>query len=177
MNKIEFIDKHGQKRKGIKAICPQCNVEFITREDQPQKYCGKPCYHLAKKAVEKVTKCAWCGTEFARLRRRLRGSKSGLFFCDRQCKENAQKIGGIEAIMPSHYKNGEWRVSYRDNFLEDELVCARCGYKEFKGAVDIHHIDENRANNDRKNLIPLCACCHRALHLHNWDFGDLGVMV
>ena len=31
-------------------------------------------------------------------------------------------------------------------------------------AIDIHHIDENPANNDPSNLIALCPTCHGAFH-------------
>ena len=36
--------------------------------------------------------------------------------------------------------------------------CAMCGRFE---SVDIHHIDGNRSNPNPRNLIPLCAVCHR----------------
>ena len=43
--------------------------------------------------------------------------------------------------------------------------CARCGKncrktKKNDMVLQVHHIDENRANNDLCNLIPLCASCH-----------------
>jgi HNH endonuclease len=31
-------------------------------------------------------------------------------------------------------------------------------------AIDVHHIDENPANNDPSNLIALCPTCHGAFH-------------
>src|ERR1700730_12815389 len=31
-------------------------------------------------------------------------------------------------------------------------------------AIDVHHIDENPANNDPSNLIALCPTCHSAFH-------------
>jgi hypothetical protein len=31
-------------------------------------------------------------------------------------------------------------------------------------AIDVHHIDENPANNDESNLIALCPTCHAAFH-------------
>ncbi|MED5436222.1 MAG: HNH endonuclease signature motif containing protein [SAR324 cluster bacterium] len=43
--------------------------------------------------------------------------------------------------------------------------CARCEKdcrktKNAQMVLQVHHIDENPANNALENLIPLCACCH-----------------
>lgn len=43
--------------------------------------------------------------------------------------------------------------------------CARCGQncrnaRSREEQLQVHHIDENPANNDPENLIPLCARCH-----------------
>ena len=63
------------------------------------------------------------------------------------------------------------KTYYRNLFTEAELVCSRCGYDEFSCAVEIHHKDKDRTNNDKENLIPLCACCHRGLHNNKWKHG------
>jgi len=40
--------------------------------------------------------------------------------------------------------------------------CELCGFQpEWKGQLDIDHIDGNRHNNDIENLQTLCANCHR----------------
>ena len=100
-------------------------------------------------------------------------SKSGLFFCSRKCKDEAQQLGGIKAIMPNHYGTANGTLSYRDKFENSELVCRRCGYNEFTCGVDIHHIDKDRTNNDKSNLIPLCSNCHKALHFRHWKLKEL----
>lgn len=46
----------------------------------------------------------------------------------------------------------------RDIFNRSENACQTCGTHD---ALDIHHIDENPANNNKNNLIVLCASCHR----------------
>jgi 5-methylcytosine-specific restriction endonuclease McrA len=70
--------------------------------------------------------------------------------------------------MPPHYGTAKPENRYREQFSEDELVCARCGYDEFKCAVAIHHIDHNRQNNDKSNLLPLCMNCHMGVHNNLW---------
>lgn len=72
--------------------------------------------------------------------------------------------------MPPHFGTAKV-VDYRALFEQKEFVCSRCGYDEFSCSVDIHHIDGNRENNDKSNLIPYCANCHKALHGGKWN-GD-----
>lgn len=172
MQHIEFTDSTGHKRIGILVDCLFCKKEFATRKPQKnkktQKYCSQECRNKHRKnqtAVE--VSCAWCSKKLSRVPCKLSKSKSGLYFCNRQCKEKAQSLsGGISEIMPPHYGNGIEK--YRDKFSIDELYCRRCGYKEFISSVQVHHIDEDRTNNNITNLIPLCANCHQALHNKHW---------
>lgn len=46
----------------------------------------------------------------------------------------------------------------RELFDRAENACQHCGHTF---GLDIHHIDENPANNGKTNLIILCANCHR----------------
>ena len=39
--------------------------------------------------------------------------------------------------------------------------CAICGFDK---AVDLHHLDHNRKNNSRGNLIGLCPNHHKMIH-------------
>ena len=57
--------------------------------------------------------CAWCKNNIYRKQSRLSNSKSGLYFCDRICKENAQQIGGLQEMKLEHYKDGASTYSSR----------------------------------------------------------------
>lgn len=50
-------------------------------------------------------------------------------------------------------------------FVKD--ACEKCGYEtrdpEYRTDLDVHHKDENKANNDSANLETLCPPCHRLL--------------
>ena len=60
-------------------------------------------------------------------------------------------------VHPRFNPNGE--NAHRDICLEHwEHKCVIC---DWDISVDIHHIDENHDNNDKENLIPLCANHHR----------------
>lgn len=45
--------------------------------------------------------------------------------------------------------------------LRDNSACRRCG--AFLN-LDVHHIDENRENNEINNLVTLCKSCHAQVH-------------
>ena len=51
-------------------------------------------------------------------------------------------------------------MKYFDYGEQDFIPCEACG----REAVDIHHIDNDRKNNDIKNLIGLCRKCHSRAH-------------
>lgn len=158
-------------------VCKCCKVEFEASAKEVKrgnaKYCSKKCFHQSrkgKKVKEPNCVCRFCSASFYRSASKQKRSKSGMNFCNRLCKESAQKLGGITEIMPPHY--GSRKITdYRELFENREFKCVRCSYSEFSSCVEIHHIDEDRTNNKKENLLPLCACCHRALHLKLWKLG------
>jgi hypothetical protein len=165
--------------------CLQCNAEFKVKRSEISRGYGKFCsikcatgFNNPKKyKIVPNCKCAQCGKAIYKNASEQKNSRSGLFFCNRKCKEYAQKLGGIKDIMPPHYGKGQGKYTYRELFKEDELICFRCGYNEFNCAIEIHHKDGNRRNNKKENLLPLCANCHRALHNNLWALGLHGVVV
>jgi len=42
--------------------------------------------------------------------------------------------------------------------------CEKCGYDEAKEILGIHHIDGDRQNNKRENLMVVCPNCHSLIH-------------
>ncbi len=167
----------GKKRKAISIVCAHCSKIHLARirpsRLKMNRFCSKECAAAYSKNQNRLhLNCSWCGVSFERMFSKAKGSRSGLYFCTRKCKDAAQRLGGIEAIQPSHY--GTAQLDYRGLFAEDELICRRCGYSEFKCCVDIHHIDKDRSNNDKSNLVPLCSCCHMGLHRGAWDIKTLG---
>jgi len=180
MPQLFIRDGAGKKRKAVKRLCQNCDNEFLFPErfvkEGRGKYCSRACIGESRK-TEVTLECAKCEKSFERRKSKIKNSSSGLFFCSRECKDSAQKLGakGITAIMPPHYgtaKTGNQK--YRRLFESHEFVCRRCGYDEFESSVDIHHIDENRLNDDKNNLMPLCKCCHQALHDGYWKLKEEG---
>ncbi len=154
-------------------VCKYCGKEFLVETKELNRgyglFCSKLCFYNYRKSIPKLApkhncQCAYCNKSFYRTRSGQKNSRSGLQFCSRQCKDLAQRIGGIQAIQPNHYGNGEY--SYRQLAL-DHLPhkCANCNYDKHIQVLVVHHIDGDRTNNNLSNLKILCRNCHYEVHL------------
>jgi|ERR1017187_6217221 hypothetical protein len=79
-----------------------------------------------------------------------------------QLAEESEKIEREEMYT----KDWEY-VSYQ--FRESKaFICESCGVdlSKHKGLLHVHHMDQNRENNDPRNLIALCVLCHCERHFH-----------
>lgn len=136
------------------------------------KYCSRDCVNasIKKRRAEEVkpepnTTCAHCSAVFYRSASKAKCSKSGFQFCNRECKEAAQKLGGIEEIMPAHYGLGNGAYDYRERaFAHYPPECADCGWNLVDDVLEVHHIDRDRTNNVVENLKILCPTCHNIEH-------------
>lgn len=154
--------------KTIEKECKQCGEKFQAELRELKrgnaKFCSRACSSKHRKEQPRKPKqpnveCAQCGTAFYKTESKKRNSKSGLFFCSRSCKDEAQRIGGIKEIMPAHYGTGD---GYRTAcFAHHEKKCVVCGEDKI---VAVHHYDENHHNNDPANLVPLCPTHHQYVH-------------
>lgn len=158
--------------KKIIKQCLYCEQDFKTEQRYVDrghgKFCSLKCsanYQAEHKPKPKPNvECAYCSKKFYLNASSQKKSKSGLFFCSRTHKNAAQRIGGIKEIQPSHY--GTSVTDYRGLALRElPNQCNRCGYNKFSQALQVHHIDENRDNNELSNLEILCPTCHWEHHL------------
>lgn len=86
--------------------------------------------------------CKICGNEFD-------GNRRNCSYCSFHCANVGRKVNGLIA-----YKK-------RVKEIEGEYKqCIFCGNKNFQ----IHHVDRNKENNNKENLIPVCLRCHRIIH-------------
>ncbi len=146
-HQIDFVvsgDAAG--RDPIRCNCPECSKELKQKQYE--------------KTRTEVT-CAYCGKKFFKANSKLQLSKSGLYFCCREHKDLAQRIDSGEEfneMRPNRYGTG---VDYRKiAFREYPHKCSICGWNEDEDVLQVHHIDENRQNFQKENLIILCPNCH-----------------
>lgn len=164
----------GKRRKLYWLSCEQCETLFLSpRYNGPKyrarKYCSNECRKMANPSKIHDLVCDNCGAPFQRTQSYLKKSKSGLRFCSRKCKDEAQRLDSHNPeIHPPHYGTGEG--TYRDVAKRNHpLRCNRCGYNEIVGILKVHHKDRNRRNNKPENLEILCPTCHDLEHFFKKD--------
>lgn len=145
--------------KDVRLECPECRRERIESSD-----------------LYTSLTCAYCGIDFRRKNSKLFKSKSGLYFCCREHKDLAQRIEhGFTEMWPSHYNTGN--RDYR-TFAFRYLLhkCSVCGWAEDEDILEVHHIDQDRNNNNLDNLLILCPICHRKITLGKYILTKVGIV-
>ncbi len=117
------------------------------------------------------------------IRMKLLNRKSWNFGLTKHTNELLRKIALKISEGRMGDKNWNWKGGYsvkdygRDfnEYLKrsvrerDGFECVNC--KENKMILHVHHIDENKKNNEIGNLVTLCARCHRLLHTRKVNCG------
>ena len=120
--------------------CQYCNIDMSSRNIKKHE---TNCYMNPTNLVE----CLCCGKPIKNFRT-TKGT------CSRSCANTYFRSGE---------NNGNWKQdAYQSTcFLHHGKKCVIC---DEANIVDAHHLDENKANNDPSNLIPLCPTHHRYWH-------------
>ena len=77
------------------------------------------------------------------------------------CSKKCSNIARMERIFEPKHPNSFRKFWKRRGIIEK---CQNCGYDEVPEILGIHHIDENRKNNKRENLLVVCPNCHSLIH-------------
>lgn len=173
LHTCEYVSGEAKPGKKIKVRCVIHNEEFEVSYDAIRKSTNK--HHICPKckaednAKDKVElTCDYCGKTY--LKAKSKATKSEFHFCCRACKDAAQKVSSgekFDLLRPDHYGTG--KSNYREKAFEAyPHKCAICGWDEDEDCLEVHHIDENRQNNELNNLIVLCSICHRKLTIHKY---------
>lgn len=128
-------------------------------------YCSSKCYNeYRNKKI--LFNCATCGKEIFKRESDSKRSKTGNLYCSKRCSTiNNNRLFKKWENHPK-YKNG--RATYRNHKLNsvENPKCQRCDYSNVL-ALEIHHKDRNRKNNELENLEILCSNCHTIEHRIN----------
>lgn len=169
-----------ERRKLIEYRCAKCAKSFQARKptkDKVRLYCSLVC-HTATIKKEIVKGCAHCGKLITCTESRVKKTKHGYIFCDRVCKEAAQKARSIPQIIPSHYdQTPHPKYNYRKRALAAQgETCSnrKCPLIAAKITIptrmlDVDHVDGNRKNNKPENLQVLCVWCHAVKTRGKWS--------
>jgi hypothetical protein len=163
IKEYQDLDTCNRTRVFVDVECEVCGTIFKRQKRFLKAHtCSARCVKLAK-GERIIVQCAHCGKDIEKPQSRLDKSRSGLLFCNRECKELGQQY--LKEIQPHHYGTASPETGYRTKaFKHYPHECQLCGYKENKAALVVHHIDHDRSNDDIDNLIILCANCHAITH-------------
>jgi hypothetical protein len=145
---------NGRNTKRVRAILDSLKIDFSHFREG-----------VASKVYEYTKVCPKCNKEFKVLSNRDGNKK---VTCSYTCanKYFSWKQGA------KNYTGAEDRISYRDvlfNWLKKHnlsTACVVCGEQD---VVDVHHIDEDRSNNEVDNLIVLCPTHHYSYHRYKTE--------
>ena len=182
-DKYSVIGEYKGRTKPILMHCNIHNIDFSVNAEcfmrGPDDIRGSCPSCLSENKINKnrvKLQCSYCGEYFFRIKSKLDNSKNGLYFCCRKHKDLAQRLDSgdkFDVFRPLHY--GDINSNYRDiAFRNYPNECAVCGYNEDNdiSLLEVHHIDEDRSNNEINNLIILCPNCHRKLTSQKYILVD-----
>jgi hypothetical protein len=142
----EFIkkDTENKNRIFVRIKCDVC-LDIFERQKRflNTHTCSERCRNILQGRTL-IVNCGYCNKLFDL----PKSKKLQVNYCSRFCKDTAQ--------IESNYRLKALRY-YGEK-------CQRCGFDNIL-ALEVHHKDEDRANNDINNLEVLCANCHRIEHL------------
>lgn len=143
--------------------CVVCNSEFKTYPSINSSCCSRACSCEWKKikSFNKYKKvCKNCGVEFLPPRQAEGGT-----FCSYACRGESQRLERVD-------RNGYWYVnlpshpnsSSQGYVPEHHLVMEKFLGHYVEDGMIVHHIDEDRKNNDISNLSYMSDSEHKSLH-------------
>jgi hypothetical protein len=152
----------GKDRRLYPFVCSVCSkVAYApSHRLKDRKTCSNECYAISRTLRKSVT-CRMCQKEFEKTPSKMATSRSGLHFCSRACKDQAQRLEGIKEIQPDHYGKGSYNSAYLIRIRGHR--CQKCAKTTWLGQpipLEVHHIDGNRSHHADSNLQLLCRNCH-----------------
>lgn len=131
-------------------------------------HCGKPTKPKTKRSLETSPK-SFCGAS-CQIKWQNQNTKFNKENNNPSYRHGKRINGKVE-----NYGN-DWTSELRRNVkIRDGFNCQKCN-KNFSGKLskklDVHHVDQDKYNNDSNNLISLCKSCHAKVHWEELNKGD-----
>jgi len=156
------------------VICDSCGKKFKRKRSQiklaVKHYCSISCAEKGR-IKGKMVECFNCKKLVYKSLKDLNLSKSGNYFCGRNCsniwigKQQRTENNPNWAGGKSSYKVLLKRTGIKQ-------VCFLCGEENLK-MLAVHHLDKNRKNNSTSNLVWLCHNCHFLVHHYELEKNKL----
>ena len=122
-------------------ICPECKRETLWFSGRVCQNCYRNKYWKRKKGI-----CPRCKRLiYLKSKGLCAGCYNTTFHLDYQKAKNQMKLYGLDY----------------DAYKQITKKCAICDFNKF---VALHHLDQNKSNNSRENLVGLCPNHHQMLH-------------
>lgn len=116
----------GFTRRLFFTRCLTCAApKYVPNHILPRfKYCSRAC---RPPRVQVSLQCSFCLKPFERVKRFAEApTKSGLRFCGRECKDEAQRLDGLVELRPAHYGTSrDARTIEKHN--KELRTCLQCG--------------------------------------------------
>lgn len=155
-----------ENSKSVKEISNKLNIgikltnKLIKTYDLETSHFDRNGSHKRRKYNIGTKICYNCKKEFTT----KIGHKKEKIFCSNKCCALSRKIPSIVKYMDSigYTPTTDRSKYYRKICFETfKPECQICGFNEY---VEVHHIDGDRKNASKENLIPLCANHHILIH-------------
>lgn len=141
--------------------CSFCNKDFYIKPNKVKKQKTHCCSIKCSKELRKITSLGENNPNYGNT-----GHKSKLFKSDTKITN----YGYIKKYCPEHplCDHMGWVMEHRlvieKSGLFDKFLENKDGYKFLPKKYEVHHVDENKLNNDINNLIVLTKSEHTKLH-------------
>lgn len=159
-----YTAKH-ERSAQVDLICDNCGKKFKRFKGNIKaihnNYCSRECMLEHRKGEKLKRVCKNCGKEFEIYKSWIAKTNASGNYCCWQCYSEAQTLDK-ERVYTGFAK------AKRKHFNKKQF-CAICGTTK---KIHIHHIMPNRISHDqnKENLIPLCASCHPKIERVTRDF-------
>ncbi len=145
--------------------CRNCKADLYRKPSYLQRYkmvfCDRECRTKFNRSqhVKLKLACSFCSKEIEKTQAQKRASKTGLSFCNNECKNTYIARNSRWSGNPFDYRGRKDKI-----FEAAKSSCQKCGYNEDVRMLDVHHHDEDHQNNCWTNFRCVCVWCHQEYH-------------